>query len=74
MGRRQVDRQVVRELMEKKGPRVRQELPDGDAWTFHYAVFARAGFTPAAATELTARQGLLIDLPTLDEVLTSPAG
>lgn len=39
----------------------------------HYAVFARAGFTPAAATELTARQGLLINLPTLDEVLTSPA-
>ena len=72
-GEGQVDRQVVRELMEKKGPRVRQELPDGDAWTFHYAVFARAGFTPAAATELTARQGLLVDLPTLDDVLTSPA-
>jgi uncharacterized protein len=42
----------------RKGPKVRQELPDGDDWTFHYAVFARAGFTEAAAAELNARQGL----------------
>jgi hypothetical protein len=29
---------------------LRQELPDGGAWTFHYAFFARAGFTEAAFT------------------------
>jgi hypothetical protein len=64
-----VNRQVVRELIEQKGPKVRQELPGGDDWTFHYAVFARADFTEAAATELGARQGLLVDLPLLDAVL-----
>ena len=50
---------------------MRQELPDGDDWTFHYAVFARAGFTEAAAAELTAREGLLVDLPVLDEGLSA---
>jgi hypothetical protein len=62
---------VVRELIEQKGPKVRQELRGGDDWTFHYAVFARAGFTEAAAAELAAREGLLVDLPVLDEGLTA---
>ena len=66
----QVNRQVVRELIEQKGPKVRQELPSGEDWTFHSAVFARAGFTEAATAELTARGGLLVDLPVLDEVLS----
>jgi hypothetical protein len=61
-----VKRQVVRELIEQKGPKVRQELRDGDDWTFHYTVFARAGFTEAAAAELNAREGLVVDLATLD--------
>ncbi len=65
-----VDRQVVRELIEQKGPRVRQEPADGEAWAFHYAVFARAGFTAAAAVELRARQGLAVDLTALDEGLS----
>jgi uncharacterized protein len=65
-----VNRQIVRELIEQKGPKVRQELPDGDAWSVHYAVFARAGFTEAAATELSARQGLLVDLAALDSLLS----
>lgn len=66
-GSERVDRQVVRELIEEKGPLVHGELPDkGAGWTLHYAVFARAGFTDAARAELTARQGLAIDLPTLE--------
>lgn len=66
-----VNRQVVRELIERKGPKVRRDLPgDGADWTLHYALFSRAGFTNAAAAELTARQGLLVDLAALDEVLS----
>ncbi|MFQ5433671.1 MAG: DUF234 domain-containing protein, partial [Anaerolineae bacterium] len=68
-GEGKVNRQVVRELIEQKGPKVRQELSSGEDWSFHYAVFARAGFTEAAAAELSARQGLLVDLAALDEVL-----
>ena len=66
-----VSRQVVRELIEQKGPKARQDLPDGDSWTFYYAFFARAGFTEAAVAELTARQGLLVDLAALDGVLSA---
>ena len=69
-GEGKVNRQLVRELIEQKGPKVRQELRDGKDWTFHYSVFARAGFTAAAAAELNAR-GLLVDLPVLDEVLSA---
>jgi hypothetical protein len=65
-----VKRQVVRELIEQKGPKVRQELSDGEDWSFHYAVFARAGFTEAAAAELSARQGFMVDLTALDDALS----
>jgi hypothetical protein len=65
-GEEPVSRQVVRKLLEQKAAQLRQELPDGDDWTFYYAIFARAGFTETAAAELTARQGLLIDLAVLD--------
>lgn len=70
-GEEPVSRQIVRELLEQKGPKLRQEMPDGDVWTFHYAIFARAGFTEAAAAELTARQGLLVDLTVLDADLSA---
>ncbi len=69
-GEGKVNRQVVRELIEQKGEKVRQELPNGEDYSFHYAIFARAGFTEAAAAELSARQGLLVDLVALDEVLS----
>jgi uncharacterized protein len=65
-----VNRQIVRELIKQKGPKVRQELLDGDSWSLHYAVFARAGFTEAAAAELSGRQGLAIDLAALDDLLS----
>jgi hypothetical protein len=70
-GEGKVNRQIVRELIEQKGPKVRQELRDGEDWSFHYSIFTRASFTAAAAAELNARQGLLVDLPMLDEVLSA---
>jgi hypothetical protein len=42
MGRKAVNRQVVRELIEQKGLKVRQDLPDGDSWSLHYAVFCQS--------------------------------
>jgi uncharacterized protein len=71
-GTEAVNRQVIRELIEGKGPKVRQDLLDGEQWTIHYAVFSRAGFTEAAVAELAARQGLTVDLATLDKGLSSP--
>lgn len=48
-GADRVDRQVARELIENKAPLVLKELPErSEEWRAHYALFARAGFTPAA--------------------------
>lgn len=68
---RPVNRQVARDLVERKGPRVRRDLPqEGEGWTYHYALFSRSGFTDAAAREVQAREGLLVDLSSLDTFLT----
>ena len=65
-----VDRQVVRELVEKKTPLALKDLPDGGAgWKVHYALFARSGFTPSAAAEMQKVQGVLVDLKGIDRVL-----
>jgi AAA+ ATPase superfamily predicted ATPase len=68
-GEGQTDRQVVRELIEGKAALLRKELPEGDEWRFHYAVFSRKGLTPAAA-ELAAVNGLLVDLARLEAELS----
>ena len=61
-----VDRKVVRELIATKTPLVLSDMKATAAnWTIRYAIFARAGVTEAAAQELAAHSGLLIDLPTL---------
>jgi hypothetical protein len=66
-----VSRSVVRELIEKKSPRVLRRLPGEDVdWTVHYAFFARAGFTEAAQAEAEAHGVLLVDLDTLDRDLS----
>lgn len=66
-GHQPVDRQIVRELIESKAPHLRRDLADDDnSWQLYYAVFSRAGFTPAAAAELKHHNGLAIDLATLD--------
>lgn len=69
-GMDQVDRQVVRELIEKKAPLVLKDLPnDGTDWRVYYALFGRSGFTPAAVAEMQKVQGLLVDLQTIDSSL-----
>jgi hypothetical protein len=48
-GLNRVDRQVVRELVEKKTPLVLRDLPEtGKGWKVHYALFARRAFTPGS--------------------------
>jgi hypothetical protein len=62
-----IDRQVVRELVEKKTPQVLRDLPEaGKGWKVHYALFARRGFTRAAGAEMQRVQGLLVDLNTME--------
>ena len=60
-----VDRKVARELI-AKAPRVLAALPKGSAnWRVHYALFARAGVTPAAEKELAEHNGIVVDLAQL---------
>ena len=61
-----VSRDVVRELITQKAPRVLVDLPGGaSAWTVVYALFTRAGLTEAAAQELATQHGIHVDLPQL---------
>lgn len=61
-----VGREIVRELVEQKTPRVLADLPGGaGAWAVHYALFTRVGLTDAAAQELRAHGGVAVDLPQL---------
>jgi AAA+ ATPase superfamily predicted ATPase len=69
-GTEAVSRDVVTELIEDKTPRVLKVLPEeGQGWTVHYALFARAGFTPAARALAQTRQAILVDLKQLDRDL-----
>ncbi len=62
-----IDRQIVRELIEQKKPKVLAGLPDGgDGWQVHYAIFARGGFTAAARQELNKVSGTAVDLDMLE--------
>ncbi|MBN1136078.1 MAG: hypothetical protein JXM73_05810, partial [Anaerolineae bacterium] len=54
-GRDAVGREVVRDLVQHKGPQVVKHLPAlGAGWKTHYVLFARAGCTPAARSEAQA--------------------
>jgi uncharacterized protein len=65
-----VDRQVVRDLVERTGPLVVGELPgEGRDWRVQYACFARAGFTDAARSFLQEHQGIAVDLEELERGL-----
>jgi hypothetical protein len=68
---RAVDRKIVRELI-AKAPQVLAALPKaGVNWQLHYALFARAGATPAAQKELVAHNGIVVDLARLYRDLTA---
>jgi hypothetical protein len=57
-----VSRDIVRELIAQKTPKVLTDLPGGaEAWHVTYALFSRIGFTEAAAQELAAHQGIAVD-------------
>ncbi|MCG8347509.1 MAG: DUF234 domain-containing protein [Chloroflexales bacterium] len=61
-----VDKATVRALIERTIPLVLADLPDkGVGWQVIPAIFARAGGTPAARTELTTRDGVLVDVTQL---------
>jgi len=69
-GTSQVDKQVVRELIDHKTPLVLRDLPAfGDGWNIHYAIFARTGFTSAAVSEMKKVNGMLVNLDNLDQLL-----
>ncbi len=70
-----VPREVVTERVEAKTPRVLKMLPDeGRGWTAHYALFARAGFTPAARALAQTHKAVLVDLKQLDRELEWQCG
>jgi hypothetical protein len=69
-GQQAVNRQVVRELVERKTLRLMRDLPDeGKEWQIHYAIFSRAGFTKAAEEELTEHNGVAVKLSVLSREL-----
>jgi len=61
-----VDRQTVRDLIDRIVPLTVADLPDkGAGWQVTPALFARMGATPAARKTLTEAGGILVDLPRL---------
>jgi hypothetical protein len=49
---------------------LRRDFPDGgEGWTFHYVLFERSGFTPAAREEAARQNALLVDAGRLDREL-----
>ena len=66
-GADKVRRDVVRELIESKTPKVLKDLPEGgEGWSVYRAFFGRAGFTDAARATAEAAGAQLVDLETLD--------
>jgi hypothetical protein len=69
-----VDRMVLRDLLERKTPRLLKLLPDsGGGWQVHHALFARTGFSEPVRTEAAAHNVQLIDLAQIDADLSNAA-
>jgi hypothetical protein len=69
-GTDKIDRQIARELIDKKTSLMLLDLPGmGQGWKVHHMLFGRQGFTDAAKTEMKGVGGLCVDLKQLDEVL-----
>jgi uncharacterized protein len=65
-----LDREIVRELIDQKTPKVLKEMGvETGAWRVHYAFFARTGFTAAAQADAERVQAQLVDLNQLDQDL-----
>lgn len=65
-----IDRQIARELIDRKTSLMLLDLPDmGQGWKVHHVLFGRQGFTDAAKTEMKGVSGLCVDLKRIDEVL-----
>jgi len=65
-----IERQIIRELVGKKTPKVLKDLEThGVEWRVHYAFFARHGFTDAARAYAETYGALLVDMQRLDEGL-----
>jgi hypothetical protein len=62
-----VGRNVVKDLIEERAPRVLKR-PTGE-WRTHYAFFSRAGFTDAAKEEAAKVEARMVDLAQLDREL-----
>ena len=74
-GTEQVNRQVVRQLLDHTLPNTITALPDqGQGWRVIPTLFARAGATADAQALLRDHDGLLIDLPTLYADLGATSG
>jgi AAA+ ATPase superfamily predicted ATPase len=75
-GTDRVGRDVIRNLLEEKTPKLLQDLADaiGEGWTVHYAFFARAGFTDAARSLAQDQGALLVDLDRMDRDLRTAGG
>jgi uncharacterized protein len=70
-----IDRQIARELIAQKTPKVLAYLPDGgNDWQVHHAIFARSGFTDAAQSEMKKVNGLMVVLEQLDADMSSLTG
>ena len=60
-------REVVRDLVQHKGPQVVKHLPAlGSGWKTHYVLFVRTGCPPAARREAQALDVQLVTATQLD--------
>lgn len=62
--------EVIRNLIEERGPRVLARLGEKD-WQITYVFFARTGFTPAAQARAAANNAFLLTLPQIDADLST---
>ncbi|MCB0018990.1 MAG: ATP-binding protein [Anaerolineales bacterium] len=70
-GNEPISKQTVRELFERKTQRLQAKLAKHDRQLhLHYALFARAGFTPAALDYLAGQDAQAITLEQLDKDLS----
>jgi hypothetical protein len=62
-----VELSAVRKLLDRMGPRLLKELPEGgDGWLPSYVFFARGGFTDRAAQALAHAGAQAVDLAGLE--------